>query len=46
MVKMRIFIVALFTLLMMLAMRTGDWVAYVLVLTGFLVMLQYTEDLM
>jgi len=43
--KMKAFIIVLFTVLMMMAMNTGDWLAYILVMAGFTVMMCYMDDL-
>ena len=43
--KMKTFIVALFTVLLMFAMNTGDWIAYVLVMAGFMLTFYYLNDL-
>jgi len=43
--KMKIFIISLFTLLLMLAMNTGEWLGYVLTIAGFLVILKFVIDL-
>jgi len=42
---MKAFIIVLFTVLMMMAMNTGDWLAYILVMAGFTVMMCYMDDL-
>ncbi len=43
--KMKIFIISLFTVLLMLAMNTGEWLGYVLTIAGFLVILKFVIDL-
>jgi len=43
--KMKIFIVLLFTIFMVLAMQTAHWLGYILTITGFLVMLKFTDEL-
>jgi len=42
---MKTFIIVLFTVLLVFAMNTGDWFAYVLVLAGFMTMFYYVDDL-
>jgi hypothetical protein len=43
--KMKAFIIILFTVFMVMAMNTGDWLAYVLVMIGFAVMMYYMDEL-
>lgn len=42
---MKAFIVALFTVLLVFAMNTSDWIAYAIVLAGFMIMFYYIDDL-
>jgi hypothetical protein len=43
--KMKIFIISLFTVLLVLAMNTGEWLGYVLTIAGFLLIFNFAIDL-
>jgi hypothetical protein len=42
---MKIFIVLLFTIFMVLAMKNAHWLGYILTITGFFIMLKFTDEL-
>lgn len=43
--KMKIFVIALFTALLTLAMRSGDWLAYIITIIGFTVVFHFLEEI-
>jgi hypothetical protein len=43
--KMKIFTMSLFTLLLLLAVNTGEWLGYVLTIAGFLLIFNFAIDL-
>ena len=43
--KMQAFIILLFTVLLTLAMNSGDWVAYLITIVGFMIVFYYSEDM-
>jgi hypothetical protein len=42
---MQAFIILLFTVLLTLAMNTGDWVAYLITIVGFAIVFYYSEQI-
>jgi len=42
---MQAFIILLFTVLLTLAMNSGDWVAYLITIVGFMIVFYYSEDM-
>ena len=43
--KMQAFIILLFTILLTLAMNTGDWIAYIITIIGFVIVFYYSEEM-